>query len=146
MIFEGEYLNGKRNGEGKEYDKDGRLIFEGEYLLNRKWNGKSYDNKGNILYELIDGNGKVREFNKMYYEGDYFHGEKSGEGILYYIPEIIRFEGKFFNGKKNGFGIEYDNDEDVIYEGEYLNGEWWNGKEIGEYEYDNNYLLNGKYL
>ena len=25
-------MNGKRNGKGKEYDKDGNIIFEGEYL------------------------------------------------------------------------------------------------------------------
>ena len=33
LIFEGEYLNGKRNGKGKEYywNKD-NLKFEGEYL------------------------------------------------------------------------------------------------------------------
>ena len=29
--FEGEYLNGKRNGKGKEY-RFGDLVFEGEYL------------------------------------------------------------------------------------------------------------------
>ena len=27
LIFEGEYLNGKRNGKGKKYDFDGNLIF-----------------------------------------------------------------------------------------------------------------------
>ena len=43
LIFEGEYLNGKRNGKGKEYDYyDGKLIFEGEYL-----NGKR---KGCIIF------------------------------------------------------------------------------------------------
>ena len=30
IIFEGEYLNGKRLGKGKEYDQDGNLLFEGE--------------------------------------------------------------------------------------------------------------------
>ena len=31
--FEGEYLNGKRNGKGKEYSYwNGNLQFEGEYL------------------------------------------------------------------------------------------------------------------
>ena len=30
-MFEGEYLNGKRNGKGREYN-DEILIFEGEYL------------------------------------------------------------------------------------------------------------------
>ena len=32
LIFEGEYLNGLKNGKGKEYDYDGKLKFEGEYL------------------------------------------------------------------------------------------------------------------
>ena len=31
LLFEGEYLNGKRNGKGKEY-WNGELEFEGEYL------------------------------------------------------------------------------------------------------------------
>ena len=31
LKFEGEYLNGKRKGEGKEYYKEGNIIFEGEY-------------------------------------------------------------------------------------------------------------------
>ena len=34
LLFEGEYLNGKRNGKGKEYNYDGKLRFEGEYF---KW-------------------------------------------------------------------------------------------------------------
>jgi len=32
LIFEGEYLNGKRDGKGKEYYLNGQLKFEGEYL------------------------------------------------------------------------------------------------------------------
>ena len=35
LIFEGEYLNGKRNGKGKEYDNN-KIIFEGEYLNGKK--------------------------------------------------------------------------------------------------------------
>ena len=42
LIFEGEYLNGKRNGKGKEY-YNGKLIFEGEYL-----NGKKMEKEKNI--------------------------------------------------------------------------------------------------
>ena len=33
-IFEGEYLKGKRNGKGKEYNWKGKLTFEGVYLNN----------------------------------------------------------------------------------------------------------------
>ena len=36
LIFEGEHLNGKRNGKGKEY-KYGKIIFEGEYLNGKEW-------------------------------------------------------------------------------------------------------------
>ena len=36
LLFEGEYLNGKRNGKGKEYDEDGKLRFEGEYLKGKR--------------------------------------------------------------------------------------------------------------
>ena len=35
LKFEGEYLNGERNGKGKEYYK-GKLLFEGEYLNDKK--------------------------------------------------------------------------------------------------------------
>ena len=38
LSFEGEYLNGKRNGKGLEYF-NGKLIFSGEYK-NGERNGK----------------------------------------------------------------------------------------------------------
>ena len=37
LIFEGDYLNGERNGFGKEYSSlDGKLIFEGEYANGKR--------------------------------------------------------------------------------------------------------------
>ena len=33
-------MNGKRNGKGREYYENGKLLFEGEYLNGKKWNGK----------------------------------------------------------------------------------------------------------
>ena len=32
LIYEGEYLNGQRNGKGKEYDYDGNFLFKDDYL------------------------------------------------------------------------------------------------------------------
>ena len=40
LIFEGEYLNGKKNGIIREFNKYGLLIFEGEYLNDKKWEYK----------------------------------------------------------------------------------------------------------
>ena len=60
LIYEGEYLNGKRNGKGKDFING----FEGEYLNGKMWNGKLYDKKNNnILYEIINGNGHIKEYN-----------------------------------------------------------------------------------
>ena len=57
--FECEYLNGKKNGKGKEYDYNGNIIFEGQYLNGNK-NGKckEYDNNGNIIFEGEYKNGE----------------------------------------------------------------------------------------
>ena len=50
-MFEGEYLNGKRNGKGKQYDIDGFLIYESEYLNGkRNGHGKEYY-RGNLRFE-----------------------------------------------------------------------------------------------
>ena len=38
LLFEGEYLNGERNGKWKEYWGNDNLVFESEYL-----NGKRID-------------------------------------------------------------------------------------------------------
>ena len=77
LLFEGEYLNGEKNGKGKEYDYNGNLEFEGEYLKNLKWNDKGYDSHNNIVYELKDGKGLIKEFyddGQLLFEGEYLNG------------------------------------------------------------------------
>ena len=76
LIFEGVYLYDKKT-RGKEYI-NGKLEYVGEYLYDKKWNGKGYDKNGNIIYELNNGNGKVKEYNNgiLIYEGEYLNGKK----------------------------------------------------------------------
>ena len=52
-VFSGRYIIYEKNGYGKEYDDYGKLKYEGDYLFNNKYNGKGYDENGNIIYELI---------------------------------------------------------------------------------------------
>jgi len=59
-----EYLNGKRNGKGKEYYSKNKLKFEGEYLNGKKWNGKGYDTNKNIAYELVNENGYLKLYDE----------------------------------------------------------------------------------
>ena len=49
-MFEGELVNGEKNGIGKEYD-DGRLIYEGEILFGKRHGeGQKYYNNEEIYY------------------------------------------------------------------------------------------------
>jgi len=69
--FEGEYLNGKRSGKGKEYDYYGRLKFEGEYLNGKRLNGKVYNENNKLEFEgayLYKKNGMEKENNIMIME------------------------------------------------------------------------------
>ena len=80
LIFEGEYLNAKRNGKGKEYNKYGELQFEGEYL-----NGKR--------------NGKGKEYNhygKLKFEGEYLNGKRKYN----YENDKLKLEGEYLNRKR----------------------------------------------
>ncbi len=42
-----------RHGEGKEYNYNRKLIFEGEYLNGKKWNrkGKEYNDNEELIFE-----------------------------------------------------------------------------------------------
>ena len=125
VIFEGEYLNGKKI-KGKQYNKEGNLIlkldgfgkgkeyykndiinFKGEYLDTNRWNGKGYNKEGKEEFEIKYGKGFIKEYN---YNG------------------ILKFEGEYLNGERNGKGKEYNDYGNLIFEGEYLNGVKWNGK------------------
>ena len=146
LIFEGEYLNGKRNGKGKEYNKYNKLIFDGEFKNDKRWNGKGYDGLNNLAYELINGKGKVKDFEygNFRFEGEYLNGERNGKGKEFYESGDLLFEGEYLNGKKNGKGKEYYGMNELKYDGEYLNGEK-NGKGK-EYSIDGKLKFEGIYL
>ena len=76
LEYEGEFLNGQRQGKGKEYGGE-ELKYEGEYL-----NGKKH--------------GKGREYNegKLIYEGEYLNGKKNGKGKEYNEDGKLIFEGE----------------------------------------------------
>ena len=166
--FEGEYLNGVRHGKGKEYDIYCRLIFEGEYIDGKRWRGKlkkfsddcSY--KHIIKFEGEYSNGEINGKGKEYYsegelkfEGEYLNGKKwngifynkysnkrfilkNGQGFIkeYYENGRLKFEGEYFNGERYGKGKEYDYDGKLTFDGDYLNGKRWNGK-----IYENNMIF-----
>ena len=99
-----------------------KLEFEGEFLYDGKWNGKGYDENGNIIYELINGSGRIRKFNnfgKLFFEGEYLNGKRNGKGKEYNENGILIFEGEYNNGIKDGKGKEYYFNGKILFEGEY---------------------------
>ena len=171
LKFEGEYLCGKKHGIGTKFNDSGEVIFKGEYLydlkkkgreyingrleyegdyfLDKKWNGKGYDIDGNIIYEIINGNGEVKEYDNyngiLIFEGRYLNGKRSGKGKEYFCNGKIKYEGEYLNGKKHGNGLEYEKlNGRLLYAGEYEN-EKKNGAGV-EYYYNKKVKYEGNYL
>ena len=108
LIYEGKYLNNKKNKKGKEYYNFGKLKFEGEYSYGRKWNGNIYDNNGNLSFKIKDGAGNGKEYDDdgwLIYDGEYLDGKRNGKGKEYNYSLI--YEGEFFDGKRRGKGKKY---------------------------------------
>ena len=96
-IYEGELVNGKKNGKGKM-----------EYT-----NGDVYE--GLFKDDLKIGKGKMIYANGNIYEGFFAKDRPSGKGKLK-IKNIGVYEGEFYEGKFNGKGI-LKTDKNTIKEG-----------------------------
>ena len=150
LEYEGEYLNGLENGNGKEYNYDGTMIFEGIFKNGKRWSGKGYDGKNNIVYEIKYGKGLIKDYqdNKVFtFEGEYLNGEKNGKGKEYYFDGKLKFEGQFLEDQKNGKGKEYDDNGNLIFEGEFLYNHRLKGSEYhkGKLVFEGEYLFNKKW-
>ena len=110
ILLIGRYIEYEKDGKGKEYSYD-YLVYEGEYLNGKKWNGIIYNKINNSSFIIKNGNGKGKEYNfhhELKYEGEFINGERNGKGKEYYYNGKLKFEGEYLNGKKwNGKG--YDN-------------------------------------
>ena len=100
MKYIGNWNEGNMHGRGILFDKNNKLIFQGNYYRSKKY-GKG------VFY--------IRE--KEYYEGEFFEDKMEGKGIYHY-ENGDTWEGYFKNNYKNGVGIMtyYNNGEIYLYE------------------------------
>ena len=105
--YNGDILNGKKEGKGKLEYKDG-TIYEGDFK--------------NDVYE---GNGKLIFPNGRKYEGEFHDGKIKGKGKFTWEDGKI-YEGEYEDFMKKGFGKFYWN------ENKYYSGQWLNNKQHGK--------------
>ncbi len=101
--YEGDFVNGMFDGQGKYYAKNGSLIYEGQYKEFRK-NGKG-------IYYYLGTDAK--------YDGHWKDDLENGAGTFYSSSGV--FQGNWINGEKQGKGKMMWQDG-TIYEGNYDKG------------------------
>lgn len=100
-VYEGEILNGKRQGEGKYTWANGDT-YEGEWK-----NGKKYGHGKYTSYKKDPINGSL--YVDWYYDGEWIDDVRHGHGIFVEgcgIQDKV-FEGEWINGKRQGRFVWY---------------------------------------
>lgn len=132
--YKGQYVNGKKQGEGEFYTNEfqfvgnfqndlpvgpGKLIFYGKGIYKGAFLGDYDKGKGTIMYENGDkyignwsnymktGRGKLILSNGNIYEGDFKNDIFEGEGALFIKEDQKQIEGNWTNGKENGIFLLY---------------------------------------
>ena len=127
--YEGEVINGKKEGKGKYIYKNG-CIYEGFFKNNKRdgngifyyTNGDRY--KGQFKEGFYKGNGVFYFHNGDRYEGEFDKNKYSGNGNYFY-RNGDKFEGLWKNDKKNGRGTY------IYLNGDKITGNYKDGKPIG---------------
>ena len=146
LIFKGEYKDGKKWREF--YDDEGKKVkFEGEYKDGKKWKGKMYNKLGNLIFE-----GEIFEIYKgncKWWNGYEYKDNKICNNYINGEKKDNNFDinnwkdGIIFNNNNNngsGFGKEYNNNE-LVFKGEFKDNKRIKGK-----EYNNkNLIFEGEY-
>ncbi|EGR34337.1 hypothetical protein IMG5_015760 [Ichthyophthirius multifiliis] len=126
--YQGEVLNGKKDGYGIEEDNQKKTVYEGEFKEDM------YHGQG-ILYQennccffkgMFENNEKKAGIeilpNGDQYEGEYQNKKYHGKGFLHNSSMSYRYEGDFQNGQRHGFGKEFYKNQSY-YVGEFLNNQ-----------------------
>lgn len=128
--YHGGYVDGRREGFGSYYYKDGTLCYAGGWKKDKKDGlGVSFRNSDHALHisnwtdgtpgdhvTLFDKNGNLR------YSGKMIDGKKQGAGVTVNPQDGTIFVGKWENGQPTGLGSSFDEEGNLLYYGEWKNG------------------------
>lgn len=113
ITYKGETNNQILNGLGKLYDAQGRLMYEGEFQINKLHGRGNLYKEGQFILtgQFVDGN-----IAAVITTGEY-------PTKLYYNTGELVYYGHLKDGKLEGKGVLYAKDGNKLYEGEFKNGE-----------------------
>ena len=106
--FECEMLNGKKQGHGRWFHKNGKLRYEGEFHIDKPqsdnatfyYNNGSVEYCGKLLGGCYEGWGKLYHPNGMlWYDGEFDDNVPHGDDcVLYKKKRQTAYDGKITNG------------------------------------------------
>ena len=104
FTYKGGFLNGNRHGDGKFYNKENKIVVDGEFKNN------------NLIYGTM--------YHKdSHYTGDFSDYKRHGKGVLYF-EDGEKFVGEFENGDQHGYGAYYKANGEKYKSGMYEYGEY----------------------
>ena len=122
----GEIKNNLPNGKGIKYYSNGNILYEGDFINGKfEGNGKLIweDNDfyiGQFKYGLFHGKGIEYYSNeKIKYEGDFINDKYEGNG-KYIWEDGEYYIGQWKNSLFHGKGIEYYSNGKIKYEGDFV--------------------------
>ncbi len=125
LLYEGQLKDGEKTGSGKEYE-NGVLAYDGQFAAGfYSGRGKRYEN-GQLVYDgqydagLRSGSGVAYEDGQLLYRGQFLDDLYEGRGKLYKDGNLF-YDGGFHAGAAEGTGIVYE-DGRVAFEGQFMNG------------------------
>lgn len=131
LSFEGEFFEGKSDGQIRKFFPDGRSVkFRGTCSNGlMEGEGTFYYPDGSVRMVAVCKGGQVDGVGRMYYQGgklaytgQIYQEQPHGFGSLYSLETGIRvYEGNFDRSKRNGYGEIFTKHGKRIYVGEYLN-------------------------
>ena len=126
-IFCGNFIDDKKNGEGKMVYSLSGDIYEGNYkddLFDGKghyiWKTSGQEYTGEYKNGLMHGKGLYEWSEGEYYRGNFVNGKKEGNGEMHWANGRS-FIGPFVNGRPQGVGI-FDNGINYKGEMEFIDG------------------------
>jgi len=144
-FYNGDMKDGLKCGKGIEYDKNENIIYNGEFV-NDKYEGEGkyiYENGEYYIGQFKNGleNGKGIKYymnGNIKYDGDMVNGKAEGDG-KYIYENGEYYIGQFKNDLKHGKGIIFYENGNIKYDGEFINDNY-EGNENNIFENDRQYI------